>query len=348
MLERISVPSGPDISRLIELRDSSYACDMYIVAVAWLDLFTHLDVAPSTLHELCHHLDIKERPARTMLRLFESWDVLHRQDEIYHLTQASRRYLSRRSEDCVATYIEVMKYKSSVREAYEILRYDHCETWHVQREATATWDSLMQTDGFADLNTRAMEERGKIFAPGLVELLDCSSDTWILDIGGGSGIYSAYLVLKHPGLKATILERPPVDKLAEQCLEQRKLLGTRCRVLAADMFVDPFPQDASLHLYSHVLHNWGPAKNEHLIGKSFASLKPGGRIAIYSCHPDDRNDTPAPPREAEYSVLLTTSYEGVCYSVTDVSDMLAKAGFGQISYHRSICNRSLITAVKPS
>lgn len=336
---------GPDVAQVIRWRDSSYAADLYIAAVSWLDLFTHLDQIAASEAELCAHFQIKERPTRTMIRLFESWGLLDNIDGKLLATESARRYLSRNSSENISSYIAVMKYKSSVREIYDVLRLDTPDTWHVERGDTTNFDVLMQTDNFADLNTRGMEERGRIFAPDLVRLLDCSQDSAVLDVAGGSGVYSAHLLNRYPNLSATILERPPVDQLARDCLAARRLSAARARVIAGDMFVDPFPQTASLHLYSHVLHNWGPEKVRMLLDKSYQSLLPGGRVAVFSCHPDDR-DGPAPVEEAEYSVLLTTSYEGCCYSFEDMRSLMEAVGFQQVDYRKSICNRSLITARK--
>ncbi|KRQ17032.1 methyltransferase [Bradyrhizobium manausense] len=336
----------PDIAQIIKWRDSSYAADLYIAAVSWLDLFTYLDDQPVTEEELRAHFVLRERPTRTMLRLFESWGLISRQSGRLHATPTAVRYLSGNSPDNVASYVATMKYKSSVRELYEILRQDGSDTWHVERGVTKTWDALMQSDEFADLNTRGMEERGRIFAPHLAELLDCTNDTCVLDVGGGSGVYSAHLLLRYSSLSATILERPPVDHLARTCLTDRNLYPRRANVIAGDMFIDPLPRNASLHLYSHVLHNWGPEKVHLLLSKSFDSIACDGRIAIYGCHPDDRGGRPSPAAEAEYSVLLTTGYEGCCYSFEDMRVMLERTGFQEIEFHKSICNRSLIVARK--
>lgn len=58
----------PDISQMIKWRDSSYAADLYIAAVSWLDLFTYLDGHPVTEEELRLHFSLRERPTRTMVR----------------------------------------------------------------------------------------------------------------------------------------------------------------------------------------------------------------------------------------------------------------------------------------
>lgn len=78
-----------------------------------------------------------------------------------------------------------MKYKPSVRELYELLRDGGADTWHVERGVTKSWDALMQTDEFADLNTRGMEERGRIFAPHsqlfLIARMKVSSSAWAVN-----------------------------------------------------------------------------------------------------------------------------------------------------------------------
>ena len=164
----------PDIAQVIRWRDSSYSADLYIAAVSWLDLFTYLDQTPTTEAELREHFQIKERPTRTMIRLFESWGLLANADGKLFVTASARRYLSRSSSENISSYIAIMKYKSSVREIYDVLRLGAPDTWHVERGDTTNWDALMQTDDFADLNTRGMEERGRIFAPDLARLLDCA------------------------------------------------------------------------------------------------------------------------------------------------------------------------------
>src|SRR5258708_19648112 len=103
--------SGPEIATVLELRDSSCARDLYIAAVSWLDLFTALDEQPTKLSDLCVAFNLQERPARTMLRLFESWNLLVRSGEQYRVTPQARRYLPRPSAEHLRSYISTLKYK---------------------------------------------------------------------------------------------------------------------------------------------------------------------------------------------------------------------------------------------
>ena len=45
----------------------------------------------------------------------------------------------------------------------------------------------------------------------------------LLDIAGGSGVYACCLVEEHPHLRATVLERPPVDEVARTAIAEPRL-----------------------------------------------------------------------------------------------------------------------------
>ena len=71
----------------------------------WLDLFTYLGETAATEAELCAHYQIKQRPTRTMIRLFESWGLLDNVDGKLLATASARQYLSRNSIDNISSYI---------------------------------------------------------------------------------------------------------------------------------------------------------------------------------------------------------------------------------------------------
>jgi hypothetical protein len=67
----------------------------------------------------------------------------------------------------------------------------------------------MQTDDFADLNTRGMEERGRIFAPDLARLLDCSDgQTGTIAFTAVIGVSSCRSPARETGEHAFSAHRP--------------------------------------------------------------------------------------------------------------------------------------------
>lgn len=335
-----------DADALIRLRDSAYATDMFIAAAIWLDLFTRLSERPRTLDELCRDLDTAPRPTETMVHLFLSWGLVEEREGRYATTGVADRHLVKGAPQSLLPYFASLKERPTVRDMLDYLRLSHSEVWREKREQEkAKWSELMQRPDFADFYTAGMDSRGSVLGVGLAAVIDLKGRKRLLDVAGGSGIYASKIVEAHPGIGASVLERPPVDEVARKMLD-RQGLGGRIGVVGADMFTDPFPKGYDVHLFSHILHDWPMPKVRMLVAKSFEALDPGGMIAIYSAHLNDGGAGPV--AVAEYSVLMTFLYEGRCYTTTEMEEVLAEAGFRNLRITPSIGNRSLITAGKPA
>ena len=109
------------------------------------------------------------------------------------------------------------------------------------------------------------------------------------------------MVTRHPHLKATVLEKRPVDRLASRSITERGFSG-RVSVATGDMFHDPLPMGCDIHLFSNVLHDWDGPTVQELLAKSFASLVPGGMIVVHDAHINAAKTGPLPV--AAYSALF--------------------------------------------
>jgi len=211
-------------------------------------------------------------------------------------------------------------------------------------EKEKAWEKAMQEEVFANQFTAAMDCRGVFLAPAMAERIDCRKQHHLLDVAGGSGIYSCAMVARHPHLRATILERPPVDAIARKSLAERGF-ADRISVRVGDMFTDPFPTDRDLHLFSNVLHDWDIPQVERLLTRSFDALPSGGMVIVHDAHINATKTGPLPV--AAYSALLMTITEGKCYSEKEMNDLLTQAGFTNVNYFPTVADRSVITVHKP-
>jgi predicted O-methyltransferase YrrM len=205
------------------------------------------------------------------------------------------------------------------------------------------WAQAMESEAFAGKFTAAMDSRGGCLGPALARKLDCSQHRHLLDIAGGSGIYACVLAAHNPHLRASVLEKPPVDRIARQSVAARGF-GDRVGVIVGDMFADPFPPGCDLHLFSNVLHDWDEDRVKRLLAKSHAALPPGGMIIIHEAFINA--DKTGPLAVAEYSALLMTITEGKCYSEKEMADFLAEAGFAEFRHAPTAVDRGVITARK--
>ena len=77
----------------------------------------------------------------------------------------------------------------------------------------------MEQEASARRLTLALAGRAKNVAPVLAERLNLNQGT-LLDVGGGTGIYSVACLLRNPLLKAIVLDRREVLKVASEFATQ--------------------------------------------------------------------------------------------------------------------------------
>jgi predicted O-methyltransferase YrrM len=201
----------------------------------------------------------------------------------------------------------------------------------------------MEEPVFARQFSAAMDCRGLYLGRALARAVDPGRRRRLLDIAGGSGVYACCLVDAHPGLHATVLERPPVDAVARQAIGERGFAG-RVAVHAGDMLADPIPDGFEIHLFSNVFHDWDVPTVRRLLIASASSLTEGGLIVIHDAHLNEEKTGPLPV--AAYSTLLMHSTEGRCYGVSELRGLLHENGFEDVCFIETAGDRSVVTATR--
>ena|ERR1051326_617913 len=331
-----------DPTFIYRYRDGLYAADLLTAAISHLDFFAWLNDHPSDLSTICRSLAFCERPTDVMLTLFTAMGLLEVENQIFSLTSPAREHLLKNSHWNIAPYFDSIKERPVCRDMVTVLRTGKPANW-ASLKSEKEWAKAMETDAFAKQFTAAMDSRGVYLAPAMAQKLDCSKHHLLLDIAGGSGIYACAIVARHPHLRATILEKSPVDRITKRSLTERGF-ADRIDVEVRDMFADPFPSGCDIHLFSNVLHDWDVDRVEQLLKKSFDALPPAGMLVIHDAHINADKTGPLPV--AAYSALLMTITEGKCYSEKEIADYLTGAGFSGVTYSPTAADRSIITAYK--
>jgi len=343
MLKDFNLKPKTDPAYLLNIRDGIYAADLLIAAVGWLDFFTWLSNKKAGKQEISRHFDITERPLDVMLTLFCAMGLLAKEADRYFLTRFAKEYLVKDSPWELCSYFSSLRERPICKELLEVLRSGKPTNWGSKADE-GDWHTAMEREDFVKEFTAAMDSRGVYFAPILAQRLKMVEYGSILDIAGGSGVYTCALIAANPGLRGMVLEKRPVYIATQHLINSRKM-SEKVSVKECDVFKEPFPRDFDVHLYSHVLHDWDEDSVNFLLRKSYEALSPGGMIAIFDAHIN--KDKTGPLEVAEYSVLLMSSTLGKCYSVGEIGDALKMAGFVEKDYTFVAANRSLITAKKP-
>jgi 3-hydroxy-5-methyl-1-naphthoate 3-O-methyltransferase len=331
-----------DPTSIYRYRDGLYAVELLTAAICHLDLFSWLSESPADKTAICRAFGLRERPADVMLTLFTAMGHLQNENGIFSLTALAREHLVKISPWFIGPYFGSVKDRPVCKDMVTVLRTGKPTNW-ASLKNEKEWAKAMEGKDFAGTFTAAMDCRGVYLGPAMAQKLDCAGHRRLLDIAGGSGIYACALVARHPHLRGSVLEKPPVDVITHQSLAGRGF-ANRVSVIAGDMFADPFPSGFDLHLFSNVLHDWDEGRVKLLLDKSFATLPSGGMIVVHDAHINAAKTGPLPV--AAYSALLMTITEGKCYSEKEMADYLQAAGFKDVKHSPTAADRSLITARK--
>jgi len=175
----------------------------------------------------------------------------------------------------------------------------------------------------------AMDLYSRVHAPALIRLLDCSSVDRLLDLGGGTGVYTLELARRHPRLHAVIFDANKAAlQVARKRLAQHNLLD-RVRVKHGDFLRDDIGDGYDMVLVSSVICLLGEEDTLLLLQRVCQAVKPGGRVVI--CDAMLNEGGTSPRASAVFSVhLLVTTQRGQVYTHERVCRWLRSTGFGDI------------------
>lgn len=314
-----------DPTPVFELFRGAYSTELLTVAVAHFDLFARLADGPKSTDALAAELGLAARPAVVLFTALRAMQLL-RTDAAGRLELASiaRETLLRSSPFFVGDYVGLAAQAPGVVHMAELLRHNGPQ----RREETAfifrdDAHASMEAEASARRLTLALAGRAKNVAPFLAEAVDAAEAKTLLDVGGGTGIYSIALVQKYPRLRAVVFDRPEVLKVAAEMAAEYGVTN-RIELAPGDMFADPLPSDVDLVLLSNILHDWDLPECRRLLDRCANCLSPHGRVLIHDVFLNDALDGPLPI--ALYSAALFTLTEGRAYSGAEYREMLAEVG----------------------
>jgi SAM-dependent methyltransferase len=324
---------------LYRYRDGIVAVDLLGAAIAHLDFFTWLADHPSTLGAICAHFETHPRPTDVMMTLFTAMGLVTSAGGCFHLTLRAREHLVTTSPWNLGPYFISMQDRPQTHDMLKVLRTGKPANWG-SYDAQA-WAEAMERPDFAAQFTAAMDCRGVLLGPALAKQLDLSDSTALLDVAGGSGIYACSIVTRHPHLRAAVLEKVPVDRIAREAIA-RQGCAEKVEVIAGDIFKETWPLGFDVHLISNVLHDWAEPAVLDLLRKSHAALPRGGRLVIHDAFINAEKTGPL--HVAEYSALLMQITEGKCYSIGEMRSYLATTGFDWHTHGDTAVSRGFIVA----
>jgi predicted O-methyltransferase YrrM len=243
----------------------------------------------------------------------------------YFNTPAGALYLDRNSPRYVGGILEMLnarlfKFWHDLPEALRTGKPQN-EVKHGQKGMFETlYEELPRLEQFMGAMTGLSRLNFEAFAAKF----DFGPYKTLCDIGGATGLLSMEVAKRHPHLKCTSFDLPPVEPIAQRHIAAAGL-SDRVATAAGDFFKDPLPK-ADVITMGMILHDWNLEKKRHLIRAAYDALPPGGAFVAIEALIDDAR------RENVFGLLMSLNMliefgDAFDYSGADFQGWCREAGF---------------------
>ena len=322
---------SPNPGHILQLGLGFWASKVLLSAVE-LDLFTKLAEAPRTCAEVESALGLHARSSRDFLDALVALGLLAREGDgdaaRYGNTRDTGMFLNSRGP----AYVGGMLKFANVRlwAAWANLT-DSLRTGLPQNAGRETglsfYDEVYPNPEKLAGFMRAMAGISAGPCMALAEKFDFGPYQTLTDAGGATGLLSICVARRHPHVRATTFDLPPVAPIARETIAQAGL-AERVSVASGDFFVDPLPK-ADVVVMGQVLHNWDLAEKKRLVRAAYEALPKGGAfIAIESIIDDARKENAFGLLMSLNMLVETTA--GFDYTGADFARWCREAGFSKI------------------
>jgi predicted O-methyltransferase YrrM len=317
--------SGPAPDRIMQLANGYWATGI-LGAAASHSLFTHLDVGVDTAERLADRAEISERGAQTLLDGLVGLGLVELSDGRYRNSAEAAAFLVEGRPGCLSAFAQLkLTHMGSLTALPEVVRAGGPVTdAAVEVADNPHWEQVVP----------AIAGQSVPVATIVAQVLRVAEagEISVLDIGGGSGIYSAIWLGLNPAARSTQLDWEPINAIARRLVAERGV-ADRFSCVDGDFHTTEFGASAyDVVVYSHIAHQEGPEDNIAIFARIRSALKPGGTLVICDfIVDDDRGGPPFPLIFA--SEMLLKSKQGHTWRRADYLEWLVKAGFEDISFH---------------
>lgn len=150
-----------------------------------------------------------------------------------------------------------------------------------------------------------------------------------LDVGGGSGVWSAVWLGVNKQARGTQLDWPIVNRIAREYVGNFGV-ADRFQTIDGDFHTTDFGSGQyDFAIFAHIAHQESPADNVAIFQRFRKALKPGGTLIINDFVLSDERTGPPFAMMFAAQMLLVTK-DGFTWRQSDYREWLRKAGFQSV------------------
>jgi ubiquinone/menaquinone biosynthesis C-methylase UbiE len=315
--------SAPTPEKVMQITTGGWAASI-LAAGAQHGIFTALEGRPSSAEEIAQGSGISARGAQALLDGLTGLGLLTLSNGLYQNTPDASAFLVKNKPSYLGSLAEVF--------------VQDFATWQKLPEAVKTGDPVAaNTTDVADnpfwhMLVPAIAALSFPVAKLTAEKLGIAGAgpvSW-LDVGGGSGVWSAVWLGENSHAKGAQLDWPGVNRIARGFVEHFGV-ANRFQTIDGDFHTTDFGSaQYDFAILGHIAHQESPEENIAIFRKFRKALKPGGTLVVNDfILNNDRTGHPFTMMFATQMILVTKN--GNTYSETDYRQWLNDAGFQTVN-----------------
>jgi len=316
-----------DPSHIMQVGMGFWASKTLLSAVE-LELFTKLGDG-MTASEMAQALKLHERAVPDFPDALVALQLLDRDgdgpDAVYRNTDAGAVFLDKTSPAYVGGILEMSNERLYPfwADLTEGLRTGKPQN-EIKHTGKPMFEELYADEGRLEVFMNGMTGLSAGPFMALAEKFDFSKYGTHCDIGGATGQLSIIVANRHPHMKCTTFDLPPVEPIATRTIEAAGL-SDRVQAATGDFFVDPLPQ-ADVITMGMILHDWNLERKKQLVKAAYDALPEGGAFIVIENIIDDAR------RENAFGLLMSLNMvielgDGFDFTGADLASWCTEAGF---------------------
>lgn len=288
-----------------------------ILSAAELDIFSKFRQGSRTVEQLCKANNWHPRGLRILLDALTAMGFVKKDADVYSVDPPVLKLLDSESPDTILPML-----------------LHRVRMWNSWSNLTSIVSGKLDVESLVKVKRSnedmrafigAMEVTGRQRANEIARETNLEGRKSLLDIGGGSGVYSRAFLELNTELSSTIFDLPIVIEMARKRFEDLELTN-RVSFVEGDFNSSILPEGHDIALLSAIIHMNGRQKNRSLFSKIHGVLEPGGILIIRDYIMDDSRTHPEGGAIFAVNMLVATR-EGNTYTFKEIYEDLKIAGF---------------------
>lgn len=284
-----------------------------------LDLFSALAGGPRSAPEVAAARGTDPRATGRLLNVLVALDLVEKADGRFANGPFAARHLVRGRPEFMAGLMHTVNMWTRWSTLTEAVR-----------RGTAVDAGTDPGDDWREAFMAAMHWRGRPQAEALAAALDLDGVSRVLDVAGGTGVFSMAFARARPRLRAVVFDLPAIVPITARYVAEAGL-SDRVTAVAGDVMADDLPGGFDLVLLSAILHSFPPDENRRLFGKAARALALGGRVVVSEFLVNEDRTGPLQPALFALNMLVGTP-AGDTYTESEIRGWMEDAGLTAVTH----------------